>query len=64
MNDLRTTLDQLGLSQAELARLTDASHRKVPNRWLSGVRAAPHWLRSWLAMYETLTDEQRKAIWP
>lgn len=66
--DLLAALDRLGLSQAALARMV-GTERQAVWRWTldpshANARAAPHWLPSWLAMFERLTPEQRKAIWP
>lgn len=61
--DLRSALARMELSQVALARLTGQTPVTVA-RWLSGVRAVPTWLDSWLAMYEALTKAQRKRIWP
>lgn len=66
--ELRATLDRLGLSQAVLARMVD-TERQAVWRWLldpahANARATPHWLPSWLAMFERLTPEQRLEIWP
>lgn len=64
MTDLHATLRRLGLSQAAFARLCGTTRQTV-SRWMDGERAEPHWLRSWLQMYEMLTREQRVSLaWP
>ena len=62
-SDLRLAIARLGLSQVALARLTGQTPVTVA-RWLSGNRAVPRWLDTWLAMFEALTTAQRKRIWP
>jgi len=56
--DLRATLERLGLSQAAFARLVD-TNRQTVSRWMDGERAVPHWLPSWLWMYERLPSSKR-----
>jgi transcriptional regulator with XRE-family HTH domain len=63
VTDLRASLERLGLSQAAFARCAGTTTVSV-HRWLTGKRPIAEWIPSWLAMFEQLTPEQRKEIWP
>jgi hypothetical protein len=54
-DELRAELREIGITQSELARLTNCGTVTV-FRWVSDARAVPHWLPSWLAMYRRLKD--------
>ncbi len=51
---LADRIKQLGLSKAEFATLVHTAPSSA-SRWFHGQRAEPHWIASWLDMYEMLT---------
>ncbi len=58
---LADRIAQLGLSKAEFATLVHTRANSA-SRWFNGQRAEPHWLASWLDIYEMLSPEQRAVL--
>jgi hypothetical protein len=58
---LATRIKQLDLSKTEFATLVHTAPSSA-SRWFNGQRAEPHWISSWLDMYEMLTPQQRAAL--
>ena len=68
--ELKKTLDQIGLSQSDLARLIFNTSNLKPyqrikiNRYISCKSSVPHWLPVILKMYINMDHEQRGNIRP